>query len=155
MMLCSGFLSSCNPGKDTVQPKEEKIANILDKWHLAATNADLESYFAPLAKNAIYIGTDPGERWTKDEFYQFSKPYFDKGKAWDFKAFDRQVYFAEDGQTAWFNELLNTWMGVCRGSGVLVKKEEGWKIIHYHLSVTVKNENVREFLTIEKDTIKE
>ena len=122
---------------------------LLDNWHLAATNADIEPYFSALHEDAIYIGTDASERWTKTEFFNFCEPYFKKGKAWDFKAFDRKIYFSEDGKTAWFNELLNTWMGVCRASGVLSFRNGNWKISHYHLSVTVKNEKMNEFIKIQ------
>ncbi|MDE5424194.1 nuclear transport factor 2 family protein [Ancylomarina sp. DW003] len=134
--------------QNQVKTTHKDVGVLIDNWHLAATNADIDSYFSALAENAIYIGTDASERWTKDEFYSFCKPYFAKGKAWDFKAFDRKIYFSEDGKTAWFNELLNTWMGVCRASGVLNMKDDEWKISHYQLSVTVKNENMKQFLEI-------
>lgn len=123
-----------------------KINTLLDNWHLAATNADLDAYFSVFDDEAIYIGTDATERWTKPEFFSFCEPHFRKGKAWDFKAYDRKIYFSEDGKTAWFNELLNTWMGVCRASGVLTFKNNRWKISHYQLSVTVKNEKMDQFL---------
>jgi hypothetical protein len=42
---------------------------------------------------------------------------------------------------AWFDEL-STQMKICRGSGVLVKIGNDWKIKHYVLSMTVPNENV-------------
>ncbi len=128
---------------------DPKVLNtLLDNWHIAASNADIDAYFSVLKDDAIYIGTDASERWTKTEFFNFCEPHFKKGKAWDFKAFDRKIYFSEDGKTAWFNELLNTWMGVCRASGVLILKDESWKISHYHLSVTIKNEKMKQFLEI-------
>ena len=138
-------LGACKNKPDT---KTKDINTLLDNWHLAATNAELDAYFSALDEKAIYIGTDASERWTKAEFFSFCEPYFKKGKAWDFKAYDRKIYFSEDGQTAWFNELLNTWMGVCRASGVLTLKDNIWKISHYQLSVTVKNENMKQFLEI-------
>jgi hypothetical protein len=39
-------------------------------------------------------------------------------------------------------------MGVCRGSGVLEKTASGWKIRQYHLSVTVPNEVIRDFIKL-------
>lgn len=101
-----------------------------------------------MADSSIYIGTDATERWTKPEFIRFAKPYFDKGKAWDFKPYDRDLHVATDGRHAWFSELLTTWMGVCRGSGILVHTPEGWKIEQYHLSVTVPNDVIRDFITL-------
>lgn len=101
-----------------------------------------------MGDSSIYIGTDATERWSKSEFVSFAKPYFDKGKAWDFKPYDRDLHVTSDGQMAWFSELLTTWMGVCRGSGILIKTPQGWKIEQYHLSVTVPNDIVRDFISL-------
>ena len=139
-------LGACQ-NKTNTNPKD--INTLLDNWHLAATNANLDAYFSAFDDKAIYIGTDASERWTKSEFFNFCEPYFKKGKAWDFKAYDRKIYFSENGKTAWFNELLNTWMGTCRASGVLIFKNNSWKISHYQLSVTVKNEKMNQFLEIQ------
>jgi hypothetical protein len=91
--------------------------------------------------NAVYIGTAEHERWTKAQFLSFAKPYFDKGKAWSFKSLERHVYFNKDKKTAWFDELLTTQMKICRGSGVIVKVGNEWKIQHYVLSMTIPNDN--------------
>jgi len=56
---------------------------LVDAWHLAASNASFDSYFEAVTDDFVFLGTAPGERWTKDQFAAFSKPYFDKGKAWD------------------------------------------------------------------------
>ncbi|NOU59348.1 nuclear transport factor 2 family protein [Marinifilum caeruleilacunae] len=130
---------------------EKEIIKLLDNWHQAAANANLEGYFDLMTKNATYIGTDPSERWTRQEFYGFCEPYFEKGTTWDFKGFDRKMYRSADDKTIWFDELLNTWMGVCRASGVLVWENGKYKISHYHLSVTIKNESIKEFLQIKQD----
>ncbi|MDE5417888.1 nuclear transport factor 2 family protein [Labilibaculum sp. DW002] len=142
------MISSCN----TIEPpKEKEVAEFITNWHKAAADANINSYFGMMSEDAIYIGTDASERWTKKEFFQFCEPHFAKGKAWDFKAFDRKIYFSEDGKTAWFNELLNTWMGVCRASGVIRNENNTLLITHYHLSVTIKNEKVKEFLQINQN----
>jgi hypothetical protein len=39
-------------------------------------------------------------------------------------------------------------MGVCRGSGVLQKKKSGWEIMQYHLSVTVPNDAINDFISL-------
>jgi hypothetical protein len=72
------------------------------------------------------------------DFQEFAKPYFDKGKAWNFTVLERHIYFDQSKKTAWFDELLNTQMKICRGSGVLVKIDGKWKIKHYVLSMTIR-----------------
>lgn len=123
----------------------------IDKWHKAAADADSEAFFGSMDENSVYIGTDKSERWSRDEFIRFAKPYFDKGKAWDFKPYDRDLHVTSDGKLAWFSELLDTWMGTCRGSGILIKTESGWKLSQYHLSVTVPNQIIRDFITLVDD----
>ena len=133
----------------TAQDKNE-INNFLDQWHRAAAEADANIYFGSMADSSIYIGTDATERWTKQAFWEFSKPYFDKGKAWNFKPYDRQLHVDQSGNVIWFSELLDTWMGVCRGSGIVEKINGQWKIRQYHLSVTIPNDNMPEFLELMK-----
>jgi hypothetical protein len=124
------------------------IHTFIDSWHRAAAKADGEKFFGAISDDGIYIGTDATERWTKKEFITFAMPYFKRGSAWDFKPYDRDIHFSSDGQYAWFSELLTTWMGVCRGSGIIVRTSNGWSIKQYHLSVTVPNEAIRDFLTL-------
>ena len=125
------------------QRNQEKIINILlDDWHKAAAESNYEKYFDALDNDATFIGTDAQEYWNKTEFSAFAKPFFEKGKAWNFTPIKRHVYFSRDGKTAWFDELLDTWMKLCRGSGVLEFKNGKWKIKQYVLSMTIPNDNV-------------
>jgi ketosteroid isomerase-like protein len=127
----------------TFAQKGEKEINLLvDQWHLAAADADFDAYFSLMTKEAVFIGTDASENWQLEEFKAYSKPYFDKGKAWTFYSLERNIYLDEKGETAWFDELLETDMGICRGSGVLQQTKNGWRIKHYVLSIVVPNENV-------------
>lgn len=144
-LLLSTFLSAQSTQDVIVVDSALKVSvNIfMDDWHAQASEADI-TYFDKIAKDGIYIGTDATELWTKDEFYIWAKKYFDQGKAWSFTTIDRNIYFSDDKQYAWFDELLNTGMGVCRASGVLQRFGSGWQIKHYHLSVAIPNENMEE-----------
>lgn len=127
---------------------QQQINFVLDAWHKAAAQAQFETYFNLMTDDAVFIGTDAKENWNKTAFQAYAKPYFDKGKAWNFKAIERHVYIDKSGTLAWFDELLSTQMKICRGSGVLVKVGDSWKIQHYVLSMTVPNENVDEVVKI-------
>ncbi len=124
------------------------LNDFMNSWHKAAATADEDIFFGSMAKGGIYIGTDATERWERDEMKEWSKKYFDQDSAWDFATIDRTFYLSDDEETAWFEESLDTWMGVCRGSGVLELTADGWKIRHYHLAVAVPNDNVDEYLKI-------
>ncbi len=127
---------------------KQAINTMLDNWHKAAADVQFDNYFSYITDDAIYIGTDATENWNKKQFQAFAKPYFDKGSAWSFTALERNIYFSKDGKMAWFDELLNTQMKICRGSGVLVKVKNTWKIKHYVLSMTVPNDNSDEVTKI-------
>lgn len=115
------------------------VSQFVDQWHRDAANADT-AYFEKMAPLGAYLGTDPTENWTTSEFREWSRKYFEEGEAWDFQPRDRTIYLSEDGKYVWFDELLDTWMGVCRGSGVLSAKGNSWQIEHYHLSMTIPND---------------
>lgn len=126
------------------------IEDLIDQWHQAAVNADQQAYFDFIADDGTYIGTDATENWTKDEFFEWSKSYFENGKAWSFRAIERNIYFSENNKTAWFDEQLEFSGGILRGSGVLVKVENDWKIKHYVLSLPIPNDKFKDVVEVIK-----
>lgn len=142
------LLASISIVSASAQNEASKIHKLLDEWHQAAARADGAVFFGSMTDDAVYIGTADFERWTKPEFMKFAEPYFKKGQAWDFKPYDRDLHLSPGGDYAWFSELLTTWMGVCRGSGILIKSGDSWKISQYHLSVTVPNEIIDDFIKL-------
>jgi len=122
--------------------EKDKVSQTIDTWHKAAADVKFEEYFNLIAEDGIFIGTDATENWTKKDFKVWAKPFFDKGTTWNFTALERHIFFDKSGKIAWFDELLNTQMKICRGSGVLVKVGKEWKIQHYVLSMTIPNDEV-------------
>jgi hypothetical protein len=126
----------------------DKMNSIIDNWHLAATDANFAGYFDLMSDKFTFLGTAPGERWSKEEFSAFSKPYFEKGKTWDFKAIDRSWVFLKNKKMAWFDENLNTWMSDCRGSGIMIFEKGEWKLAYYNLTVLIENEKIEDFIRL-------
>lgn len=146
LFLFLAFASTAqSPQKDV-----HSLDQLIDNWHLAATQANFGTYFALTSSNFVFLGTAPGERWTQPEFMTFCKPYFDKGKAWDFKPSNRNWQFAADGAVAYFDEDLATWMEGCRGSGICVLENGEWKIAYYNLTVLIENEKIKSFIKLRK-----
>jgi hypothetical protein len=136
------------PATVTIKDETTTINSLLNDWHALAGKADYKAYFDKISADAHYMGTDANENWSTEAFAAFAKPYFDKGKAWNFKTLERHVFFSKDGKTAWFDELLDTQMKICRGSGVLEKEGRVWKIKHYVLSMTVPNDVSKEVVPL-------
>jgi len=155
-ILCMIILmvSCINPQQEKpveFNPKQEKeaIHTFMNAWHQAAAVADEDVFFNSIKDGGIYLGTDKTERWTKEEFMDWGMKYFtERDTAWAFTPFDREIYFSENGQTAWFEEQLDTWMGNCRGSGVLQKDSINWQIAHYNLAVTIDNDLINGFIDL-------
>lgn len=133
-----------------VQKDVYSLDQKLDNWHLAATAADFDAYFNATASSFVFLGTAPGERWTKPAFMAFCKPYFDKGKSWDFKPSNRTWHFIANGTVAYFDEDLQTWMEGCRGSGIYIIEEGQWKLAYYNLTVLIENEKIKPFIQLRK-----
>lgn len=153
VLLCciAGLVGCAAPEKSpaTISPimvTDSVINTYLDDWHAAAASANVDDYFGKLDSMSVFIGTDASENWSKGEFAAFSKPYFDQGKAWSFQAFERSIYYSKDSSVVWFDELLVTWMGTCRGSGVLEWNTNEHALKHYVLSVAIPNESIQEVI---------
>ena len=145
LSLGVGFSLSCQQ-KTTLT--EEQANQMIDAWHEAASKADFDAYFGMMSENSIFIGTDAHERWSKKEFMDFARPYFEKGETWDFTPTLRHVLYTNTGSTILFDELLDTWMGTCRGSGIIEPVDNEWKIVHYHLAIAVPNEVIQDYLKL-------
>ncbi len=128
--------------------QEKNLDTLMNQWHRDAGTANYTNYFDFMSENFVFLGTAPGERWDKEKFSTFAKPYFEKGKAWDFKPHDRVWMSSKDTTIAWFDEDLDTWMRGCRGSGILLNTNGTWKIVYYNLTVLIENEKINSFIQL-------
>ena len=147
LLLSSAILISCSDLSKKVDKEIEiKILNeFINNWHQAAAVADEDVFFGSLDSTAVYLGTDPGERWLKYDFMDWGMKYFERDTAWAFIPYKRNWEFSNDMTYAWFDELLETHMGICRGSGIVEKTEGAWKIKHYNLALTLPNELMNDY----------
>ena len=129
------------------------VDKLLDSFHLAAENHNLEDYFGCFHRNGTFLGSDATEHWTVDKFLEFSRPYFISGKGWTYRPIpgSRKFHMLEGGNEnentmiiCTFDELVKSKSyGITfRGSGALVKdqKKNAWFILSYHLSIPIPNE---------------
>ncbi|MFT4540225.1 MAG: ketosteroid isomerase-like protein [Planctomycetota bacterium] len=148
------LMSSCQSTKDKSMHSMERgaarasdIEAVLDDFHDAAARADSARYFAHFTDDAIFLGTDPNERWDLDQFKAFAAPHFDAGTGWTYVAISRHVSFGSAGDTAWFDERLeNASYGTVRGTGALVWSAGAWKLAQYNLTFEVPNDLAKELV---------
>jgi ketosteroid isomerase-like protein len=142
--------------KASVREATAAVAAVLDDWHLAATQCEEERYFGHLAPEALFVGIDEHERWSKEAFKKWAHPGFVARQIWNFKSRQRNITLAPSGEIAWFDELLDTTsMGTARGSGVLMKDGKAWLIHQYLLSLPIPRESfteVRQLIQVQKPT---
>ena len=137
-------LISLNSSAQNSSQQELDIAAIdmvLDNYHRAAAEADWDSYFDLMSDDGVFLGTDAGERWTKQEFQRYASPT----QGWVYTPRERNVTITPDGKSAWFDELLlSLSYGTSRGTGTLIRTAEGWKISQYSLSFPIPNDLSRD-----------
>ncbi|HIF74562.1 MAG TPA: protein with SnoaL 3 domain, NTF 2 superfamily [Porticoccaceae bacterium] len=137
-VFASFFLPLLINSQVAAQSAEDLTAvnNILDAYHVAAAEANWESYFQLMSDDGVFLGSDAGERWTKAEF----RAYASRSNGWDYLPEIRNVNFTPDGGSAWFDEILQSASyGTSRGTGILIKTEQGWKISQYALTFPIPN----------------
>ncbi len=119
------------------------IARVLDSLHQAAAQADGDRYFSLYANDAVFFGTDATERWSIAEFREYAQARFDTGTGWTYRVCERNIFLDDPAEpdTAWFDESLhNEKYGDCRGTGVLIKRDDVWKIAQYNLTIPIPND---------------
>lgn len=125
------------------------ITEVLDTFHHAAAKADGAAYFTLFADDAVFLGTDPGERWGLEQFRAFAEPYFARGQGWLYEPVERHIEIAPGGDVAWFDETLdNAKYGLCRGTGVLLREGETWKIAQYNLTLVIPNDAAADVVEV-------
>lgn len=134
-LLAIGLLLSSNAWAT----QQQEVAATLDQFHQAASQANLTQYFNLLTDDAIFMGTDVTERWTKVQFKQYVAPLFKQGKGWSYQAKQRNLHKINSNTYVFDEVLINKKYGECRSSGVMVNHGNGWKIAQYNLSVPLPN----------------
>ncbi|MEM9234460.1 MAG: nuclear transport factor 2 family protein, partial [Pseudomonadota bacterium] len=117
------------------------VNTALDQLHLLASGGDLNAYMGMYTEDAMFFGTDETERWTMPELRAYAEEPFSDGEGWTFTPVERQVVLGPMKNVAWFDEILShASYPRTRGSGVLLRTDEGWKIAQYNLTFLVPNE---------------
>lgn len=162
-VLALAILAGCSSGgwhRNQHVPEvtpEQQAAATLDAFHAAAARADEVAYFDLLTDDAVFLGTDPAERWPKEAFRAWSAQYFAGESAWTYRAVQRNLTFSPRGDVAWFDEVVhNEKYGDLRGSGVLVRNphpargtiDHAWKIAQYNLTFMVPNDLSAQYLEL-------
>lgn len=115
-------------------------ALVLDDWHAAAAEADRDRYLGHFTADAVFLGTDPKERWDLATFTAYVDEYFPQG-GWTYEASQRHVVVGPHGRVAWFDEVLtNDKYGALRGTGALRRDGGSWRIAHYSMTFTIPND---------------
>lgn len=124
-------------------PKAEiaTINTVLNSLHTYAAEANGKAYFDLYTDDAVFLGTDVTERWTKAAFQAYAMPIFSQGRGWRYTPRERHVALSPMGNMAWFDEVLDSEnYGTSRGTGVLTRTKAGWKISQYHLTFPIPND---------------
>jgi ketosteroid isomerase-like protein len=137
----TGLLASLSVCAQPTDGDQAAVAAVLDAYHAAAAVGDWDTYFDLMSEDAVFLGTDAAERWPRQEF----QAYASGRSGWVYHPLQRHINLTPDGASAWFDELLRSEsFGTARGTGVLIRTPDGWKISQYHLTLPIPNDLIRE-----------
>ena len=135
---------------------DQAVAGVLNNLHLYAAEARGSEYFDLFADDAIFFGTDISERWEKNAFQEYGLARFETGQGWTYHMTERNIYFSDDDQTGWFDELVrNDKYGQLRGTGVLKLVNQEWRIVQYNLVLPMPNDLLPKYAQEIKEFYKE
>ena len=85
---------------------EKAVGVVLDNLHLYASQASGKKYIDLFSEDAVFFGTDISERWPKEDFRTYAMGRFKTGVGWTYYMKERNIFFSDDGRTAWVDEIL-------------------------------------------------
>ena len=134
--------------------KEEGIGAVIDDFHAAAADGDKDRYLGHMTEDGVFMGTDEWERWPKNpDFSEYVEGRFQNGTGWTYKSVERVISLADSADVAWFDEVVfSEKNGRFRGTGVVVKQDDDWKIAHYAMSFLIYNEDWPAVVQMTKKT---
>lgn len=125
----------------------DAINKTLDTWHKSSGEVKFGPFINSLAADAVILGADREERWDKNHSDKFSEQYFNPKYAWNYTYQNRSVHFNTDSTTAWFDETFKINTKYFRGTGVLSKIDNDWKIQQYNLSMLAPYADVKSAIS--------
>jgi len=125
------------------QEPVDAINTTLDTWHKSSGEVKFGPFINSLAADAVILGADREERWDKNHSDKFSEQYFNPKYAWNYTYQNRHIHFNTDSTTAWFDETFKINTKFFRGTGVLSKVDNDWKISQYSLSMLTPYQEVK------------
>lgn len=129
----------------TLSALRREAHRVVDDWHAAAAVGDAPRYLGHMADDAVFMGTDSTERWDLTAFRAYVEQHMTAGKGWVYVPSDRGLVVPEASELAWFDErLANEKYGELRGTGVLRRDGDTWRIVHYSMTYTVPNAVARD-----------
>lgn len=148
LVFAAVVVSGCSE-RPATEPETKAAEAVLDKFAEALETQDLASISELVSHdpNMVYFGFNHGERWVGYQALETAvRNQMNAYENLRLIPHDRVVTIGPDGETAWFSELLD-WnmmtagepvsMRDVRFTGTLERVNGAWRIVQYHLSLTL------------------
>lgn len=141
ILIVMAVVAGCSNSADQTESKAQ-VAAALDALHRAESEADLDHFLAAFAGDAIFLGTDASEAWTKADLRRDLGQRFGSDGGWTFEVEDRVIGISDDGDSAWFKEIVHYIEGdyELRPTGTMVRRGGVWRIVHLHMGIPIPND---------------
>jgi len=108
----------------------------LDALHKAGADADAAAFESLLAQDVVFLGVGGTARLEGQAARAYFSEQLPQGSAWAYSSSLRETRVSADGSVAWFDETLeHGQLGLGRGTGVLLRSSDGWRVAQYNLTM--------------------
>ena len=156
-LLAAGCAPASEPAKDAppvdLSAEEDAARAVVDLWERMWVEEEIALFDQAFAQDPdmVIFGTDAAEYWVGYETARESLEHqLDVFEDTESTLRNQVVKVHESGEVAWFTEMMD--LEVTSGeervdltvwfSGVLEKRNDGWKIVQFHASVPVSGQAV-------------
>lgn len=134
----------------SISPELAEVKGLVDQFSRMWETQDLEMFDQLIADdpNIVVLGTDQAEFIIGiEEYRELRQRQFDSFNNVEHTVQEQTIRLSQSGDVAWFTTIYDMFLidaseqplsfeGI-RSSGVLERRDEGWRIVHLHTSLPV------------------
>jgi|GEM_PF-4774689 len=154
IVLASIMMTGCmfnsnykEPNMPNPEVVKGQIATVLDSMHSAFQHRNFQKMMTYLSEEGYYLGSDPGELWTKKQLSDYFRPHeTDSATVMPYDILRRDILLNEERNSAIVVEqyylIKMSEKVMVRAISRVSKKESGWVIDLYSWNMIPKNEDI-------------
>lgn len=157
LFIAGIFFMSCNNNNDSnseISPSDTSVTfprraiiKVLDSMHQGFRSRNFKLMESFLTEDGLYLGTDPGEVWSKKQLSQYFNSVKDTSEI-NYNILSRNILLGRNANSAlaieqYYLSAMSDKMMV-RSISKLIYRDNSWKISFYSWNFIPKNEDIKK-----------